>query len=156
MTRYVFIHHKKKNVTQFLERSEVGFREGTIGKIRETGRLPYGVFAAYARAHDALARACRMNSTVQKKSPAYARISKLYVRAVREFLPQQSTVVEEQPDPSSTSAVVESNPPGDSPFAKCLTRLCGQVANTALSVTSKGTVSDGDLLAAADIGIAQL
>ena len=96
-------------VKLLLEWSGVGFRGGAIGKIRETGRLPYGVFDTYVRAHDTLAKACRMNGTVQKKNLADARIWKLYVRAVRELLPQH---------PSSTSAVVEPNPPGDSPIAK--------------------------------------
>ena len=50
--------HKTKTVKQFLEWSEDAYGESTVRHMRDTGRLPYGVFVAYARAHKDLTRAC--------------------------------------------------------------------------------------------------
>ena len=53
---------------------------------------------------------------VKKTECAYSPILTLYGRAVKDFLAGQSTVVERRKDPSSSSVVMESDPPGR--FAK--------------------------------------
>ena len=56
--RDVFQHHKTKAVKQFLQWIVDAYGEGTVRRMKDTGRLGYGCFIAYARAHKELARAC--------------------------------------------------------------------------------------------------
>ena len=56
--RDAFKDHTAKAVKQLLEWSEDAYGEGTVRHMRDTGRLPYGFFVDYARAHKGLERAC--------------------------------------------------------------------------------------------------
>jgi len=64
--RDVFQHHKTKAVKQFLQWIVDTYGEGTVRRIRDTGRLSYGCFVAYARAHTEPERACCLSGKIQK------------------------------------------------------------------------------------------
>ena len=55
---------------------------------------------------------------VKKTDYAYSHILRIYGRVVSDFLAEQSTVVEKRKDPSSSSVVVEPDPPEVGRFAK--------------------------------------
>ena len=53
-----FQHTKTRAVQQYVQWVADTYGEGMLRRMRDTGRLGYGCFATYARAHPELARAC--------------------------------------------------------------------------------------------------
>ena len=68
----------------------------------ERGRIPYGWFADYVKAHPQLQTACRVKERIKRGNVAYVKVLRLCARALQSYLLSESAVAE-----AKNSAVAE-------------------------------------------------
>ena len=114
--------HKHKAVQQFVDWIRVNCGESSKYDKTKKWIIPRGWFAAYARAHPQLVKACNLSATkeVLPTNVNYKRIQRLYSRAFKAFAAEHSTVAERRIVPSAATefAVAESDPPAVNRVAK--------------------------------------
>ena len=120
LTRDAFDVTKMRAARQFLQWSEENRGPCTAKEkyLLRQGRIPYGRFSEYVRAHAELSKACCMQDAVKLGNRAYVRILRVYREAVRKFVARDSAVAERKPPSSSDVAVADGKPRDPDPFAR--------------------------------------
>ena len=87
-------------------------------RVLKQGRIPYGWFSEYVRAHTELHRHCCVYGKVKKGNSSYVRILRFYRAAARNFVAKEFEVAEGKARSSSDAAVAAGRGTHPDPFAK--------------------------------------
>ena len=115
VSRDSFVSHKHKAAQSFLHWRATHHSPLTSKQrdLLEGGKIPYGWFADYVKAHPQLQTACRVNDRIKRGNVAYVRVQRLYARALQSYFSSKSAVAEE-----NNSAVAEAKCIDDDYFSK--------------------------------------
>ena len=104
VSRDAFVSLKQNAAHSFLHWRETHYSPLTLKQrdLLERGKIPYGWFADYVKAHPQLQTACRVHERIKRGNIAYVRVLRLYARALQSYLSSDSAVAE-----ANNSAVAE-------------------------------------------------